>query len=60
MYHADVTSQMLQWFRVIIFETEKKKKITVLGALLKNVWAFIVLKGERFPSLSRKVEWKRK
>ena len=57
MYHADVTSQMLQWFRVIIFETEKK---TVLGALLKNVWAFIVLKGERFPSLSRKVEWKRK
>lgn len=58
MYPADVTSQMLQWFRVIIFETEKKK--TVLGALLKNVWAFIVLKGERFPSLSRKVEWKRK
>ena len=57
MYHADVTSQMLQWFRVIIFETEKK---TVLGALLKNVWAFVVLKGERFPSLSRKVEWKRK
>ena len=57
MYPADVTSQMLQWFRVIIFETEKK---TVLGALLKNVWAFIVLKGERFPSLSRKVEWKRK
>ena len=56
MYHADVTSQMLQWFRVI-FETKKK---TVLGALLKNVWAFIVLKGERFPSLSRKVEWKRK
>ena len=59
MYHADVTSQMLQWFRVIIFETEKKKK-TVLGALSKNGWAFIVLKGERFPSLSRKVEWKRK
>lgn len=58
MYPADVTSQMLQWFRVIIFETEKKK--TVLGALLKNVWAFIVLKGERFPSLSRKVEWKSK
>lgn len=58
MYPADVTSQMLQWFRVVIFETEKKK--TVLGALLKNVWAFIVLKGERFPSLSRKVEWKRK
>ena len=57
MYHADVTSQMLQWF-TIIFETEKK--ITVLGALLKNVWAFIVLKGERFPSESRKVEWKSK
>lgn len=55
MYHADVTSQMLQWFRVI-FETEKK---TVLGAL-ENVWALIVLKGERFPSLNRKVEWKRK
>ena len=27
MYHADVTSQMLQWFRVIIFETEKKNRI---------------------------------
>lgn len=54
MYHADVTSQMLQWFRVI-FETEKKP----YWVLLKT-WALIVLKGERFPSLNRKVEWKRK
>lgn len=57
MYHADVTSQMLQWFRVI-FETEKKNNR--IGCSFEKRVGVYSLKGERFPSLSRKVEWKRK
>lgn len=57
MYHADVTPQMLQWFRVI-FETEKKNNR--IGCSFEKRVGVYSLKGERFPSLSRKVEWKRK
>ena len=52
MYHADVTSQMLQWFRVI-FETEKKN---VLGALEKHVGVYS-FKRRTFSFLTELYRW---